>query len=194
MNDRLPAPSDAPARAPWGANVADVLQQQRDEEREHALRALLMRPLLPAGDPACALVRRHADYLRDFFDRECGWPLAVQRDAVRLYKRPADATDATRGAPEFGRARYLLLCLVCMVLERSDPQITLRALAERLLEAAADPSSPRSATAGRSSRCTSGATWSRRAASCSTTACCRASPATRRRGSAGRRKPMCCTT
>lgn len=140
MNDRLRSTplAVAPARLA-SANVADVLVHQRDEERETALRALLMHPLLPASEPACALVRRHADYLRDFFDRECAWPLAVQREAARLYKRPADLADATRGAPEFGRARYLLLCLVCMVLERSDPQITLRTLAERLLEAAADP-------------------------------------------------------
>ena len=119
--------------------LADVLVHQRDEERERALRALLMQPLLPAGDPAYALVRRHAEYLRDWLARECGWPLLIEREAARLYKRPADTTDATRGAADFGRTRYLLLCLVCAVLERSDPQITLRALSERLLEAAADP-------------------------------------------------------
>src|SRR5438105_10550428 len=97
--------------------LADVLVHQRDEERERALRALLMQPLLPSSDPAYALVRRHTEYLRDWLARECGWPLLIERDAARLYKRPADTADATRGAPDFGRARYLLLCLVCAVLE-----------------------------------------------------------------------------
>lgn len=130
---RFAARSD-PARA-----LSDVLVHQRDEEREQALRALLMRPLLPAADPAYALVRRHAEHLRDWLQRECGWPLLIEREAVRLVKRPGDAHDATRGLEGFGRSRYVLLCLVCMVLERSDPQITLRSLSERVLEAAADP-------------------------------------------------------
>lgn len=118
--------------------LADVLERQRDEERERAVRALLMRPLLSASDPEFVYVRRHVDYLRDWFARECGWPLRVQRDCARLYKRPASLADASRGAPEFDRQRYVLLCLVCAVLERSEPQITLRNLGDRLLDAARD--------------------------------------------------------
>jgi uncharacterized protein (TIGR02678 family) len=41
--------------------------------------------------------------------------------------------------PNYDRRRYVLLCLACAVLERADPQITLRLLGERLLELAADP-------------------------------------------------------
>jgi uncharacterized protein (TIGR02678 family) len=119
--------------------LKDVLQQQEAEERERALRALLMRPLMPAGDPALELVRRHAAYLRDWFGRETGWILQVERQCARLYKRPAALDDATRGLPEFDQDRYVLLCLACAVLERAEAQITLRSLGERLLEAAAQP-------------------------------------------------------
>lgn len=118
--------------------LQDVLTQQQAEDRERALRALLMRPLMPAGDPALELVRRHADYLREWFARETGWNLQVERQCARLYKRPAGLGDATRGLPEFDRERYVLLCLACAVLERAESQITLRSLGERLLEAAAD--------------------------------------------------------
>jgi uncharacterized protein (TIGR02678 family) len=121
------------------ARLTDVLDQQRDEERERALRALLMTPLLADGSADLALVRRHAEYLRDWFARETGWALTVERGCARLYKRPAATDDATRGLAGFDRNRYALLCLVCGVLERSEPQITLKALGERLLEAAADP-------------------------------------------------------
>jgi uncharacterized protein (TIGR02678 family) len=84
-------------------------------------------------------VRRHSEALRDWFARETGWMLHVEREGARLYKRPADLTDATRGLPGYDRRRYVLLCLACAVLERADPQITLRLLGERLLTFAADP-------------------------------------------------------
>jgi len=94
---------------------------------------------MSAADPELELVRRHAEYLRDWLVRETGWNLQVERQCARLYKRPATLDDATRGLPEFDRDRYVLLCLACAVLERAESQITLRALGERLLEAAADP-------------------------------------------------------
>jgi uncharacterized protein (TIGR02678 family) len=119
--------------------LQDVLTHQQGEERERALRALLMRPLMPAGDPGLELVRRHAAYLRDWFGRETGWTLQVERQCARLYKRPAMLDDATRGLPEFDRDRYVLLCLACAVLESAESQITMRDLGERLLGAAADP-------------------------------------------------------
>ncbi len=119
--------------------LKDVLTQQQEEERERALRALLMRPLIASRDPDLEIVRRHAEYLRDWFGREAGWNLQVERQCARLYKRAATFTDVTRGLPEFDRERYALLCLACAVLERAESQITLRALGERLLESAADP-------------------------------------------------------
>lgn len=119
--------------------LSDVLAHQRAEERERALRAILMRPLLAGGSTELALVRRHGPWLRDWFAREAGWRLTIQRGCARLYKTPATTVDATRGLPGFDRERYVLLCLVCAVLERADAQITLRTLGERLVEAMADP-------------------------------------------------------
>ncbi len=112
--------------------------QQRDEFRS-ALRALLMKPLMPPTHEDFAAVRRQADKLRDWFSRETGWLLQVDREGARLFKRPADLLDATRGMKGFDRSRYVLLCLACAVLERADPQITLHLLGERVLEMAAEP-------------------------------------------------------
>ncbi|MGF6231516.1 uncharacterized protein (TIGR02678 family) [Inquilinus ginsengisoli] len=99
-----------------------------------------MAPLMSSGHEDFTAVRRHADPLREWFARETGWILHVDREGARLYKRPADLDDATRGLRGYGRGRYVLLCLACAVLERADPQITLRMLGERVLTlAAAEP-------------------------------------------------------
>jgi uncharacterized protein (TIGR02678 family) len=118
--------------------VQQQRRQQQDEQRS-ALRALLMTPLMGPQHEALPLVRRHAEALRDWFQSQAGWPLLVERDGARLFKRPADLDDATRGLPRYERARYVLLCLACAVLERAEAQITLRALGERLLAMAAEP-------------------------------------------------------
>ena len=99
-----------------------------------------MTPLMTPAHDAFGAVRRHADELRSWFARETGWALHIERDCARLYKRPADLQDAHRGLPGYERRRYVLLSLACAVLERADPQITLRVLGERLLALAADPS------------------------------------------------------
>ena len=113
-------------------------RQQKDEFRS-GLRALLMQPLMAPAHEAFPAVRRQADKLRDWFAREAGWVLQVEREGARLYKRPADLSDATRGLKDFERRRYVLLCLACAVLERADPQITLHLLGERVMEMAAEP-------------------------------------------------------
>lgn len=110
-----------------------------DDERRQALRALLMSPLMTPAHDGFAAVRRHADELRAWFARETGWILHIERDCARLYKRPANLNDPSRGLPGYERRRYVLLCLACAVLERADPQITLRILGERLLALATDP-------------------------------------------------------
>lgn len=117
------------------------LQQQRHQREEFrtALRALLMTPLMSPAHEDFAAVRRQAEGLRDWFARETGWVLQVEREGARLFKRPAELGDATRGLPGYDRRRYVLLCLACAVLERADAQITLRLLGERLLLLAADP-------------------------------------------------------
>ena len=128
------------ASRPDSHSIGEQQQQHRRQEFRTALRAVLMAPLMNPGHAEFPAVRRQADTLREWFARETGWMLHVERDCVRLYKRPADLLDPTRGLPGYDRRRYVLLCLACAVLERSDPQITLRALGERLLELAADPS------------------------------------------------------
>ncbi len=111
---------------------------ERDEFRV-AVRAVLMTPLMTPAHEDFAAVRRHAEELREWFARETGWILQVEREGARLFKRPADLSDATRGLHGYDRRRYALLCLACAVLERADPQITLRLLGERLLLLAAEP-------------------------------------------------------
>lgn len=119
--------------------IARQQSRHHSDERVQALRALLMTPLMTPAHEDFAAVRRHADELRGWFAREAGWPLHIERDCARLYKRPTDLHDPSRGLPDYERRRYVLLCLACAVLERADPQITLRVLGERLLLLAADP-------------------------------------------------------
>ena len=121
-------------------SIGEQQAQHQHEERCEALRALLMTPLMTATHAEFAVVRRHADELRAWFARETGWALHIERDCARLYKRAADLNDASRGLPGYDSRRYVLLCLACAVLERADPQITLRVLGDRLLTLAADPS------------------------------------------------------
>ena len=98
-----------------------------------------MTPLMTPVHPSFGAVRRHADDLRAWFARETGWALHIERDCARLYKRPANRADTHRGLPGYERRRYVLLSLACAVLERADPQITLRVLGDRLLALAAEP-------------------------------------------------------
>ncbi|HEX4077988.1 MAG TPA: TIGR02678 family protein [Rhizomicrobium sp.] len=130
-----------PARDNSGDGRSIGLQQQRfqHEEFRTGLRALLMTPLMSPAHEDFAAVRRQAEALREWFLRETGWTLQVEREGARLYKRPGNVNDFLRGLPGYDRRRYVLLCLACAVLERADPQITLRLLGERLLELAAEP-------------------------------------------------------
>jgi uncharacterized protein (TIGR02678 family) len=128
------------ANKPNDGRTIGLLQQrfQREEFRA-CVRAVLMTPLMSSADENFAAVRRQAEALREWFSRETGWILQVEREGARLYKRPGTLTDTTRGLPGYDRRRYVLLCLACAVLERADPQITLRLLGDRLLELAAEP-------------------------------------------------------
>lgn len=119
--------------------VGEWQQAQQQDEFRRALRAVLMRPLMSQADPEFLAVRRQAERLRDWFAREAGWLLQVERDGARLFKRPADLSSPTRGLPDYDRRRYVLLCLACAVLERADPQITLQQIGERVVQQAGDP-------------------------------------------------------
>ena len=125
---------DSPSRS-----AGQRQRQVQEEEFREAVRALLMRPLLYPQHESFPLVYRHAEELREWFLRETGWMLEVERAGARLFKRPADLTSTVRGFDGYDRRRYVLLCLACAVLERADPQITLRLLGERLLQLAAEP-------------------------------------------------------
>jgi uncharacterized protein (TIGR02678 family) len=117
------------------------LAQARHDREElcSALRALLMTPLMTSEHGEFAAVRRHAQSLKEWFAREAGWILHVERDCARLCKRPAELQDPTRGFPNCTRRRYVLFCLACAVLERADPQITLQVLGERMVALAGEP-------------------------------------------------------
>src|SRR5437879_1972155 len=120
----------------------NIGQEQRKHQREEfrtAVRALLMTPLMTPAHDEFPSVRRQADVLRAWFSRETGWPLHIEQEGARLYKRPAELSATTRGLPDYNRRRYVLLCLACAALERSESQITLRLLGERLLQLAAEP-------------------------------------------------------
>lgn len=122
-----------------GARLGELQQRLQREEFRSALRALLMRPLMGPADQDLPAVRRQSEALRAFFLRETGWLLQVGAAGARLYKRPAELEDDTRGLPDYDRRRYVLLCLACAVLERAEPQITLQILGDRLMQMAAEP-------------------------------------------------------
>ena len=119
--------------------IGELQRAQQQDEFRRALRALLMQPLMAPGHEDFPAVRRQAVRLSEWFARETGWPLHVEREGARLFKRPADLADETRGLPEYDRRRYVLLCLACAVLERADSQITLHILGDRIRQLAADP-------------------------------------------------------
>ena len=131
MSSRRPLPDSR--------RIGDLQKSLQQDEVRRALRALLMTPLMSPEHEDYTALRRQAERVRDWFARETGWPLYIDREGARLFKRPADLSDDTRGLPGYDRYRYVLLCLCCAVLERSDPQITLKLLGERVMQLATDP-------------------------------------------------------
>ncbi|GAA3178001.1 MULTISPECIES: TIGR02678 family protein [Streptomyces] len=129
--------------------LAEVLDGQHAAELRKAARALLKQPLLLARGRYAdefRLARRHASELREWFDRNTGWPLQVDTEVARLRKSPGvltdpthPARDTTRGASPFTRRRYVLLCLALAALERGEAQIALGRLADQIVLDAADP-------------------------------------------------------
>ena len=127
--------------------LKDVLKHQEAEERERALRALLMRPLMPAGDPALELVRRHASYLRAGSgvrrDGTCRWS-GNARGSTKgpLTRRPNERVAGVRSgslrAPmsrlRGARARRIAACGFVFTLEHAREQRSLVAVCRLLLK------------------------------------------------------------
>jgi uncharacterized protein (TIGR02678 family) len=121
--------------------MVDVEEHRDAAERAGVIRALLRNPMITSGHPMFGLARRHAEWVRAWFARECGWPLTATAAVVRLRKQGIQG-DGSRGAEISGplsRRRYVLVCLALAALERSESQITLGRLSERLLGLAGDP-------------------------------------------------------
>jgi uncharacterized protein (TIGR02678 family) len=124
-----------------------AIPEEREAQFRRAVRALLARPLLLAGQADnhdFRLVRTHAAQLRAWFDREAGWRLQIDAHSARLFKTAKDSDDTrpardSRSHVPFGRRRYVLLCLALAVLERAETQTTLGRLADELLVAMAEP-------------------------------------------------------
>jgi uncharacterized protein (TIGR02678 family) len=141
------------SRLDLAPQISGALEDRDADGRTRALRALLLRPVLRARTDGelFRLARRHADALREWFERETGWRLVVESQTVRLLTSYLpEGTTATalaerhpararKGDPGFTRRRYVLLCLTLAVLERSDPQVALGRLAEEVVLAAKQP-------------------------------------------------------
>lgn len=116
---------------------------QQTSERQAAVRTLLRQPIITTAHDRFPLVRRHSEWLRDWFATETGWLLTVDGEAARLHKHPPATVDASRPATDrqhtpFTRRRYVLACLALAVIERAERQLTLGWLADQLLAEAAD--------------------------------------------------------
>jgi uncharacterized protein (TIGR02678 family) len=141
------------SRVDLAPHISGALEHHDAEGRMRAMRALLTRPVLraQADGELFRLARRHADELRQWFDRETGWRLVVESQTVRLLVShvPAGPTAtavaerhparARKGDPPFTRRRYVLFCLALAVLERSDPQVSLERLADAIVLTARQP-------------------------------------------------------
>ncbi len=110
-------------------------------ERRKAVRALLGHPLLLASEDggAFALVRKHRDWLRNWFAQHPDWQLVIDGEAARLVKRPARLDDATRPCRDrksslpLSRRSHVVLCLALAHLVRADRQESLGRLSEAIL-------------------------------------------------------------
>lgn len=108
-------------------------------DRQQALRTLVQNGIVALRDPVFPLIRRHADWLREWFQRHVGWSFVIDAECARLFKVPGNLADTTRGAmtPDarkapFTRRRYAWFCLALAFLEKADRQTTLGRLAEGL--------------------------------------------------------------
>ncbi len=108
------------------------------EERRQAVRALLGNPLIPSTDARHATIRKHAEWIRNWFSHHAEWQLTVTAEAARLRKTPADPDDGTRPCrspktdTQLARRGYVYLCLSLATLTRADRQTTLGSIAREI--------------------------------------------------------------
>ncbi len=126
-----------------GRALSQRLLEAEIDERRRALRALLHRPLIrAAAGEVHGLIRRNAEWLRQWLNHNTGWHLHVDSDLARLHKAPADAVDDTRAAVDgrtgeaFDRRRAMLVCLCLAALQEFERQTILGKIAERVCELA----------------------------------------------------------
>lgn len=108
------------------------------EERRECAQALLNRPWIFKGeDPAMfQQIKKHYDWLRDWFQEHCGFPLLLTRSFVKLEKVPAVA-HRWMGFVDFSHPRdYGLFIYILWFLEEKGEheQFLLSELAEELRE------------------------------------------------------------
>lgn len=121
-----------------------AVDTQTAEQRRACVRSLLRQPVVHEGDDpeTLVLIRRHADWLRTFFDEQLGYRLTVEATHARLAKRPTPTGEPrplrTAGGAAFDRRRYVLLCLQLAALERLGNQTVLSQLAEHVALLSAD--------------------------------------------------------
>lgn len=107
-------------------------------ERQEAVRSLLACPLVPSTDPRYVAIRKHGEWIRNWFAHHADWPLAVTAEAARLRKIPADTSDGNRPcrSPKtdspLTRRGYTYLCLALASLVRADRQTTLGNIAREI--------------------------------------------------------------
>ena len=120
------------------ARLEQALDASVVEERQMAVRALLETPLIPASNPRHAMIRKHGEWVKDWFSHHAQWHLTVTLEAARLRKTPADPNDDTRPCrnPKTGtpltRRGYVYLCLALATLVRADRQTTLGNIAREI--------------------------------------------------------------
>jgi uncharacterized protein (TIGR02678 family) len=95
----------------------------------------MARPILRSGGPQAAIAAsirkpRNQRLLQEWFDRNFGWNLIVDRDVVRLQKIPAMPAAHADDAP--GQRVCVLYCLAAAVLEDCGEQTVISEIAQKV--------------------------------------------------------------
>lgn len=121
----------------------NTISPQQWEERRSAMRCILQQKLLHTSQNGdlFVLIRRHRDWLRQWFTDHPGWSLHIDAEIARLRATPSRLLGIDHSHPArdlkqktaFSRKRYTCLCLCLASLEKAGRQITLGRMAEDVL-------------------------------------------------------------